>query len=395
LIDVDIDGDLAGVDEIPAPPSEQNDLKLQEHSNLAMEAAEEDKKGVLGADDQQTLQEVERKLIEPSPELSPVMTKQCKSETAIMTPAVRHLLKELNLEVSNIQGTGRAGRVLKEDVQRHVAATQTSLYIPKTTQTTGYNARRTSREDKVISLTPIQYQMLRVMTQSLGTPHFLYTHTVNITPLNNFRKRINGNPTLLTSILHLEDKIAKLNPLAFIMKALSEAFSRYPMLNSQLDTQTNAKKAQLVLKGSHNFGIAVDTPQGLLVPVIRDVQDHSIVSLAAEIQRISRIAKDGRLGVEDFKGATFAISNIGSIGGGIVSPIILPPMVGIVGIGRVKEVPAFEKDEVGSERIVKREEVVLSWSADHRVLDGATVAKCAEVVGTLVENFEVLGVTLR
>jgi 2-oxoisovalerate dehydrogenase E2 component (dihydrolipoyl transacylase) len=125
------------------------------------------------------------------------------------------------------------------------------------------------------------------------------------------------------------------------------------------------------------------------------VQNHSIVSLAAEIQRISRIAKDGRLGVEDFKNATFTISNIGSIGGGTVSPIILPPMVGIVGIGRVKEVPGFEKDEVGNEKIVKREEVVLSWSADHRVLDGATVAKCAEVVGTVLENFETLGVTLR
>jgi 2-oxoisovalerate dehydrogenase E2 component (dihydrolipoyl transacylase) len=102
--------------------------------------------------------------------------------------------------------------------------------------------------------------MLRVMTQYLDALHLLYTHTVNITPLNNFRKRINGNPTLLTGILNLEDKIAKLKPLAFIMKALSEAFSRYPMLNSQLDTETNAKKAQLILKGSHNFGIAVYTP---------------------------------------------------------------------------------------------------------------------------------------
>jgi 2-oxoisovalerate dehydrogenase E2 component (dihydrolipoyl transacylase) len=121
------------------------------------------------------------------------------------------------------------------------------------------------------------------------------------------------------------------------------------------------------------------------------LQDHSIVSLAAEIRRISRIAKDGRLGVEDFKGATFTISNIGSIGGGTVSPIILPPMAGIVGIERVKDVPAFEKDEVGNDKIVKRDEVVLSWSADHRVLDGATVAKCAEVVGTLLENFEGVG----
>lgn len=105
------------------PPSEQDDLKLQEHSNMAMEAAEEEKNQSMGADDQQTLQEVERKLIEPLSELSPVMTKQSKSATAIMIPAVRHMLKGLNLEVNNIQETGRAGRVLKEDVQRYVAAT--------------------------------------------------------------------------------------------------------------------------------------------------------------------------------------------------------------------------------------------------------------------------------
>lgn len=141
--------------------------------------------------------------------------------------------------------------------------------------------------------------------------------------------------------------------------------------------------------------IAVNTPQGLLVPVIRNVQDHSIVSLTAEINRLSGLAKESRLGVDDFKGATFTISNIGSIGGSAVSPVIVSPMVGILGVGRVQNVPAFQKDEHGEGRVVKLEEVVLSWSADHRVHDGATVVKCAEVVKHVLENFGILGTILN
>lgn len=139
----------------------------------------------------------------------------------------------------------------------------------------------------------------------------------------------------------------------------------------------------------------MDTPQGLLVPVVRDVQNHSISSLATEIERLSRLAKDGKLGVSDFKGATFSVSNIGSIGGGVVSPIVVPPMVGIVCVGKMRAVPAFGKDEIGRVEIVKKEEVVWSWSADHRVLDGATVARCAEMVGELLADINVLAVLLR
>ena len=147
-----------------------------------------------------------------------------------------------------------------------------------------------------------------------------------------------------------------------------------------------------MLKGSHDFGIAVDAPNGLVVPVVKDVQHHSIGSLAVEIERLSSLVKAGKLTLNDMQGATFTVSNIGSIGGGVVSPIIVAPMVGMLAVGRMSPASAVTKDAAGLEKIVKREEVVLSWSADHRILDGAIVARCAELVKRLLEdedNFEI------
>jgi 2-oxoisovalerate dehydrogenase E2 component (dihydrolipoyl transacylase) len=116
------------------------------------------------------------------------------------------------------------------------------------------------------------------------------------------------------------------------------------------------------------------------------------MSIAEEISRLSNLAKQGALKPSDFIGATFTVSNIGSIGGNGVNAVIVPPMVGIVGVGKVEDVATFIRDGHGNEQIVKRQKTVLSWSADHRVLDGASVARCAESVSTILENVE--GVSL-
>jgi len=173
--------------------------------------------------------------------------------------------------------------------------------------------------------------------------------------------------------------------------------THFPKLNAHLDT-TSSSKPHLVLKASHNIGIAIDTPQGLLVPVVKNVQQHSITSLAAEIKRLSALAQSGKLAPDDFKGATIAVSNVGSIGGGVVSPVIVAPMVAIVGVGRARVVPVWvdgDGEERGGHWGGKKEEVLLSWSADHRVLDGATVARCAESVAAVLENVEFMGAVLR
>ena len=168
------------------------------------------------------------------------------------------------------------------------------------------------------------------------------------------------------------------------------AFLRHPLLNASLDTK-DPKKPELTYRGSHNFGIAVDAPSGLVVPVVKNVQDMSISEIATKMRQLSDAARNNKLSPGDFNGATFTVSNIGSVGGGVVAPVISEPQVAIVGVGRSRVVPAFgENDE-----LIKREELVFSWSADHRVVDGAECARCAERVRSLLEDPASMLVELR
>ncbi|KAJ5110990.1 hypothetical protein N7532_001525 [Penicillium argentinense] len=140
---------------------------------------------------------------------------------------------------------------------------------------------------------------------------------------------------------------------------------------------------RLILKGSHNFGVAIDTPNGLTIPVVKDVQKRSLVSIAQEIHRLSLLAKEGALKPHHFTGANFTVSNFGSIGGNVVSPTIVHSTAGIVAIGKIEDVPALVKDAEGVPRIETRRKATLSWSADHRVLDRATVARRARLVNAI------------
>ncbi|KAI8714934.1 Dihydrolipoamide acetyltransferase component of pyruvate dehydrogenase complex [Fusarium sp. LHS14.1] len=304
-----------------------------------------------------------------------------------MLPSVRHLLKQHKIDLSEVTGTGKGGRVLKEDVQKHMAAKSPSH------DSTGVQQTRTTTppEDVIVPLTPVQNQMYQSMTQSLSIPHFLYSQTVDVTDLTSLRKKFLNNPKALAQLTANGAK--KLSPLPFITKALSQAVTKYPTLNSSLVHETGAKP-QLALKGSHNIGIAMDTPKGLVVPVIKNVQSHSIISLAAEIERLSALAREGRLSPDSMKGATMLVSNIGSIGGQVVAPIIMSPMVMILAIGRSQKVPEFETGEDGTRELVEKEQAVFSWSADHRVLDGATVARCAEEMAFWLENVNMMGLSL-
>lgn len=143
------------------------------------------------------------------------------------------------------------------------------------------------------------------------------------------------------------------------------------------------------------MGIAMDTPSGLLVPVVHNVQLLSIKEISTKIKELSVKAREGRLKREEMEGATFTISNIGSIGGGVVAPVIVAPQVAILGIGRARVVPVFETGDDGVERVVKSEESVFSWSADHRVVDGAECARAAERLKGYLEKFEAWTAELR
>jgi 2-oxoisovalerate dehydrogenase E2 component (dihydrolipoyl transacylase) len=292
--------------------------------------------------------------------------------SSLATPAVRHLMKELDVVISDVKGTGRDGRVTKEDVHRFVSqktqqqpeAESPSITFASTSQSD------TAKQDQKSPLTPVQTQMFKIMTRSLSIPHFLYSCSADMALVTSTRKKLNAM------------KVSeKLTHLPFIIKATSLALQQHPLLNSALDT-SDPKKPSLTYRSSHNFGVAVDTPSGLLVPVLKDVQNLSIAQIAQQLRVLSEKARSGKLAPGDFSGASFTISNIGSVGGGVVAPIISEPQVAILGVGRSKVVPAFDEND----QLVRKEELVLSWSADHRVVDGAECARCAEKVKSLLEE---------
>ncbi|KIY02079.1 uncharacterized protein Z520_02217 [Fonsecaea multimorphosa CBS 102226] len=390
LLDMDIADETTGDPVLANVPAEQG----------PSESGPESVKGIFGGQIEQSPSPLERHS-ETQASSSIVSTPQMKENlpaksSALLTPAVRHLLKQAGIDVNDVQGTGKDGRITKDDVQRYIQTkSNTGESQPPPAAHSNDALTQHVKEDQVMPLNPTEKHMFKVMTHSLTIPHFLYTHSVDVTSINLLRRKFNTSPSLSATLSTGGTPVSKLTILPFIMKALSQAFSQFPKLNAHLDIASHPAHPQLILKSSCNFGIAIDTPQGLLVPVVKDVQKHSIISLATEIKRLSDLAQAGRLAPEDFKGATFTISNIGSIGGSAVSPVIVAPMVGILGVGRAQDVPVFTTDKHGGEHIVKQEQVVLSWSADHRVLDGATVAKAAEVVGTLIQNAESLGLALR
>lgn len=299
------------------------------------------------------------------PDMIVAATSTPSERNSFATPAVRHMLKQRNMDISDVTGTGKQGRVTKEDVQRHLVSIQSN-----NTSSASHTSSPTSNIPSRRALTPVQSAMFKTMTRSLDIPHFLYSIDIDMTFLASTRASLNA--------AHTRDE--KLTLLPFIIKAVSMAFTHHPLLNASLDT--SSPKPEIVINTAHDFGIAVDTPSGLLVPIIRDISTRSVASIASEIKRLGNLARTGKLAAKDFDGATFTISNIGAIGGGVVAPVIVSPQVAIVGIGRCKIVPTF--DEHG--KIIAKEQMVLSWSADHRIVDGAECARAAERVKNYLQG---------
>ncbi|KAJ8116730.1 hypothetical protein OPT61_g1906 [Boeremia exigua] len=381
LVDIDIQSEISAADEAllngeSDRPAAGETPKPAEPQEQEVEVGRNDTKAVAG--DMSPSEQSSSLPPEPSSEQTKPQ-RQAGKHASLATPAVRGMLKDLKLNIEDIEGTGKEGRVLKEDVQKHVEAAKQA---PKSSASSTIPAASSQQvEDRVHALTPVQSGMFKQMTKSLSIPHFLYTDSIDFSSLTQLRKKYNVN----------REKADRITPLPILIKAVSLALQQYPLLNAHLDTTTNAAKPQLLIKGSHNIGVAVDSPSGLLVPVIKNVQNHSIASLAQEITRLADLARTGKLTSADLSGATFTLSNIGSIGGSAVAPVIVTPQVGILGIGRSKIVPAFGENG----ELVKKEECIFSWSADHRVIDGAYVARAAEEVKKSIEGIESMLVRMR
>ncbi|KAG0241378.1 2-oxoacid dehydrogenases acyltransferase-domain-containing protein [Mortierella sp. GBAus27b] len=312
------------------------------------------------------------------------------------TPAVRRVAKENDVDISLIKGSGKGGRVMKEDVMTYLANGRQSTAAPKTTETLGSAKTVIPKgEDKVLPLNMIQKAMFKQMTKSLSIPHFGFADEIVLDNAIAFRTALNDHVAKAPEKYNFK----KLSYMPVFIKALSVALEQYPIMNACLVDGDDALTAKLKYRASHNIGIAMDTPNGLIVPNIKNVQNLSILEIASELTRLQEAGKKNAIPLADLKDGTISLSNVGMIGGTYLNPVVVTSEVAIAAVGKVQRLPRFkmieQDDGTKAERVVAQQVVNVSWSADHRVIDGATIARFSQVWKDVIENPFLLGAMLR
>ncbi|KAI9012606.1 2-oxoacid dehydrogenases acyltransferase-domain-containing protein [Phycomyces nitens] len=298
----------------------------------------------------------------------------------LATPAVRRLLHENNLEVTQIKGSGKNQRVLKEDVIRFLANKKDTTGHAHTFATNPI-PQTTLAVDSAqgIPLTDTQKAMYLAMTRSLAIPQLGYKDEVDLTLTNNYRvalnKSISDHPGRYP--------FTKISHLPILLKSLSLALSQFPIMNASIGTTQGQGQGlvQVNYKTSHNIGLAMDTPQGLKVPNIKDVQAKNLFEIAADLHRLVNLAKANQLSASDLTGATITLSNSGTFGGTYSNPMVFPSELAIVALGKIQTLPRLENG-----KMVAKQVLPISWAADHRLIDGATIARFSNQWKHWVEN---------
>jgi pyruvate dehydrogenase E2 component (dihydrolipoamide acetyltransferase) len=277
-------------------------------------------------------------------------------------PAVRRLARELGVDLGGVRGSGPSGRIVREDV---ITAVRQGGSRPAA-GTVGVDRDSwgpVRREQMSRMRKTIAANMLRSVQE---IPHLTNFDDADVTELEHLRK---------ASAAEYAKSNLKLTALAFVIKAVSLSLRQHPTVNASLDLE----KGEIVYKEYVNLGLAVDTPRGLVVPVLRDCDRMSIPQVAQAIAETAEKAKNAQYGVEDLRGGTFTISNLGAVGGAYSTPIINWPEVAILLVGRSRKMPVVRDD-----RIEPRLMMPLSLSYDHRIVDGAMAARFLnEVIGYL------------
>jgi pyruvate dehydrogenase E2 component (dihydrolipoamide acetyltransferase) len=282
-------------------------------------------------------------------------------------PAVRKLAREFGVDLSLVKGSGVRGRVTKDDVQSHVkAALQNPVVsgsgIPKVANIdfSKFGEVETS------ALNKIKLATAKNMTAAwLNVPQVTQFDQADITELEAFRKQVNSAPNIEQ----------KLSAVPFVMKALARAMKEFPQFNASL----SADGQSLIYKKYINIGVAVDTPNGLLVPVIRDVDKKSITEIAQDLTDKAQKARAGKLGLADMQGGCLSVSSLGGIGGTAFTPIVNAPEVAILGLSRAEMKPMWNGCD-----FVPKLMLPLSLSYDHRVIDGAEAARFSQRLAVLL-----------
>jgi len=307
----------------------------------------------------------------------------------LATPSVRKFARDNSVDISQVNGSGKGGKITREDVEAFLsggnapaaaapaaaasAAEEAPKAEAKAAAPAAASAGNVSLEEERVPFKGIRKAISNAMVKSAYTaPHVTIMDEVDVTELVAFRARM--KPVA-------EKKGVKVTYLPFIVKALVAASRQFPALNAMIDEESN----EIVYKKYYNIGIATDTDNGLIVPVIKDADRKSIWMIASAISDLALRGREGKLTPAEMKGSTISISNIGSAGGMFFTPIINFPEVAILGTGRITEKPVVKNGEITAAPVM-----ALSLSFDHRIIDGATAQNFMNYIKTLLANPDML-----
>jgi pyruvate dehydrogenase E2 component (dihydrolipoamide acetyltransferase) len=295
-------------------------------------------------------------------------------EVSYAGPSVRKRARELGIDLREVKGTGRRGRILPEDVANFTKATGVATSARSAPDGAGLGLLPWPKVD-FAKFGPIETKPLSRIKKISGPtlhrnwvmiPHVTNHDECDITDMEEFRKRLNKEN---------EKSGVRVSMLAFMIKAAATSLKKFPEFNASLDGDN------LILKGYYHIGFAADTPQGLVVPVIRDADKKGVIEIAKEMGDLAKLARDGKLKPDQMQGGTFTISSLGGIGGTYFTPIINAPEVAIMGACR-----SFQKPVWDGKQFVPRLMQPLSLSWDHRVIDGAAAARFNSDFGSLLTD---------
>jgi pyruvate/2-oxoglutarate dehydrogenase complex dihydrolipoamide acyltransferase (E2) component len=289
----------------------------------------------------------------------------------LASPAVRHAARGAGVDIAQVPGTGRDGRVTRADIDAFAG-------MPAPVAAPALQAPAPVAGDERIKLIGLRRKIAEKMVQAYRTaPHFTYVDEVDAGALVALRAQL--QPLA-------QARGAKLSYLPFLMKAVAQVVREFPTINAVMDEADFS----LVVRREVNIGIATDTDAGLYVPVVRNVESKSILELAAEVADLTQRTREGKARIEELTGGTFTITSVGNIGGRFATPILNHPEVAILGVNQVHDRPVARDGQV-----VIRPMMYLSPSFDHRVIDGAVAARFVSALKALVEQPERLLLDLR
>ena len=322
--------------------------------------------------------------------VEPIESYTYVSQSGVIPPAmpgITALATQIGLDLARVRGTGLSGRITWDDLRAHVNMLQAKAFAPDPVSDNQQEKQSTESKKSSVIVKPLELDkfgshkreklssLRQKISQNLVTcwqtiPHVTQQHSIDITDLMSLRKSYNPKYQALGF---------KLTVTVFIVKVLADLFESFPHFNACIDEFNQ----ELVFRDYVNLGIAVDTENGLVVPVIKDVKKKSLLDICKDLEVLAQKARDRKLSLDNIQGAGFTVSNLGGLGVGGFSPIVNAPEVAILGVGKGEFVPKYQDKE-----FVPRLMMPVSLSYDHRVIDGADGARFVTALQSALENFD-------